>query len=140
MRLLEKLNRGGSKPGGFPLFSGKVHTASRTLSGLFNVGALNRPRERKRTNRENPGPSPSKSGNSRKIGKVPKRTKKEGQVQIGKPPCLKPPRLAALDPNSPKIEIIQDRPPGLKISSEIENFKQAAHQNLFFVGISEGQE
>ena len=27
---------------------------SRTLSGLFLVGALNRPRKRKRTNRENP--------------------------------------------------------------------------------------
>ena len=69
---------------------------SRTLSGLFLVGALNRPRKRERdesgktpdhprANRENPG----------KIGKVPKRTKrtkKEGQVQIGKPP-----RLAALE-------------------------------------------
>ena len=28
----------------------------------------------------------------------------------------------------PKIEKIQDRPPGLKFSSEIENFKRAAHQ------------
>ena len=45
-----------------------------------------------------PGPSPSKSGKSRKkSGKSQKRTKKEGQVQIGKPPRLKPPRLAALD-------------------------------------------
>ena len=45
-----------------------------------------------------PGESRNKSG---KIpGKVPKgqkRTKKEGQVQIGKPPRLKHPRLAALD-------------------------------------------
>ena len=60
---------------------------SRTLSGLFLVGALNRPRKRKRdesgkspdhaqANRENPG----------KIGKVLKRTKKEGQVQIANPP------------------------------------------------------
>ena len=54
------LNRGVSKPGGFTLFSGKVQIVSRTLSGLFLVGA-------------------------------------EGQVQIGKPPRLKPPRLAALD-------------------------------------------
>ena len=74
---------------------------SRTLSGLFLVGALNRPRKRKRTNRENPrtipeqiGKIPEKSGKSQKGQK---RTKKEGQVQIGKPPRLKHPRLAALD-------------------------------------------
>ena len=71
---------------------------SRTLSGLFLVGALNRPRRRKRTNLENPRTIPDQ------IGKIPeksqkgqKRTKKEGQVQIGKPPRLKHPRLAALD-------------------------------------------
>ena len=50
----------------------------------------NRPRKRKRTNRENPRTIPEQ------IGKIPekwgksqkgqKRTKKEGQVQIGKPP------------------------------------------------------
>ena len=74
---------------------------SRTLSGLFLVGALNRPRKRKRANRENPrtipeqiGKIPEKSGKSQKGQK---RTKKEGQVQIGKPPRLKHPRLAALD-------------------------------------------
>ena len=74
---------------------------SRTLSGLFLIGALNRPRKRKRTNRENPrtiperiGKIPEKSGKSQQGQK---RTKKEGQVQIGKPPRLKPPRLAALD-------------------------------------------
>ena len=67
----------------------------------FLVGALNRPRKRKRTNRENPrsipeqmGKIPEKSGKSQKGQK---RTKKEGQVQIGKPPRLKPPRLAALE-------------------------------------------
>ena len=97
----EKLNRGVSKPGCFPLFSGKVQIVSRTLSGMFLVGALNRPRKRKRTNRENPrtipaqiGKIPEKSGKSQKGQK---RTKKEGQVQIGKPPRLKPPRLAALE-------------------------------------------
>ena len=74
---------------------------SRTLSGLFLVGALNRPRKRKRTNRENPrtipeqiGKIPEKSGKSQKGQKG---TKKEGRVQIGKPPRLKPPRLAALE-------------------------------------------
>ena len=85
-------------PGGFPLFSGKVQIVSRTLSGLFLVGALNRPRKRKRTNRENPRRVPEQIG---KIpGKVPKgqkRTKKEGRVQIGKPPRSKHPRLAALE-------------------------------------------
>ena len=99
---LEKLNRGVSnKPGGFPLFSGKVQIVSQTLSGLFLLGAVNRPRKRKRTNRENPwrvhgqiGKIPEKSGKSQKGQK---RTKKEGQVQIGKPPRLKHPRLAALE-------------------------------------------
>ena len=95
-----------AKPGGFqtrvfPTFLGKVQIVSRTLSGLFLVGALNRPRKRKRTNRKNPrtipeqiGKIPEKSGKSRKGQK---RTKTEGQVQIGKPPRLKHPRLAALD-------------------------------------------
>ena len=97
----KKLNRGVSKPGGFPLSSGKVQIVSRTLSGLFLVGALNWPRKRKRTNRENPRTIPEqirkipeKSGKSQKKRK---RTKKEGHVQIGKTPLLKPPRLAALD-------------------------------------------
>ena len=35
---------------------------------------------------------------------------------------------------------IQDRPPGLKISSEIEIFKRATHQTPIFVGNSEGQD
>ena len=99
--LTEAINRGVSKPGCFPLFSGMVQIVSRTLSGLFLVGALNRLRKRKRTNRENPrtvpaqiGKIPEKSGKSEKGQK---RTKKEGQVQIGNPPRFKPPRLAALE-------------------------------------------
>ena len=71
----EKLNRGCSKPGGFPLFSGKVRIVSRTLLGLFLVGAVHRPRKRKRTNRENPRRVPEPIG---KIGKVPKKDK-EGE-------------------------------------------------------------
>ena len=56
---------------------------SRTLSGLFLVGAGNWPRQRKRTNREIPG----QIRNSRKNRERTKKgTKKEGQVQIGKPP------------------------------------------------------
>ena len=87
-------------PEGFPLFSGKVRIVSRTLSGLFLVGAVNRPRKRKRTNQENPRRVPGQIGKipeNRESPKRKKRTKKEGQVQIGKPPRLKPPRLAALD-------------------------------------------
>ena len=74
---------GVSKPGCFPLFSGKVRIVSRTLSGLFLVGALNRPRKRKRTNRENPrtipeqiGKIPKKSGKSQKGQKRTKKDKK----------------------------------------------------------------
>ena len=99
----EKLSRGVSKPGGSHFFSGKVQIVLRTLSGLFLVGAVNRPRKRKRTNRENPRRVPGQIGKiPEKIWKVPKKTRKEGQVQIGKLPRLNPPppRLAALDPTA----------------------------------------
>ena len=71
---------GEAKPGGFqtrvfPTFLGKVQIVSRTLSGLFLVGALNRPRKRKRTNRENPRTIPEQ------IGKTPERTKKDKKGQ-----------------------------------------------------------
>ena len=73
----EKLNRGVSKPGGFPLFSGKVQIVSRTLSGLFLVGALNRPRKRKKGRiGKIPGPSLSKSEKSRKNRERTKKDKK----------------------------------------------------------------
>ena len=96
---------GVSKPGRFPLFSGKVQIVSRTLSGLFLVGALNRPRKRKRTSRENPRTIPEQIGKiPRKSGKSPKRTKKDVTHKKGRtspdretPPRLKHPRLAALD-------------------------------------------
>ena len=48
----------------------------------------------------------------------------------------RPPKL----PKGPKIEKNQDRPPGSKISSEIENVKRAAHETPIFVGYSEGQD
>ena len=75
---------GVSKPGHFPLFSGMIQIVSRTLSGLFLVGALDRPRKRKRTNRENPrtipeqiGRIPEKSGKSQKGQKKGQKTKDE---------------------------------------------------------------
>ena len=89
----EQLNRGVSKPGCFPLFSGKVQIVSRTLSGLFLVGALNRPRRRKVTNRENPR-SPSKSGKSKKNRESPKEDKKgtkKGQKRKDKSRSGNPP-------------------------------------------------
>ena len=78
---------------------------SRTLSGLFPVGALNRPRKRKRTNQENPrtipeqiGKIPEKSGKSQKGQK---RTKKDRKGRTSPdqetPPFEPPPRLAALE-------------------------------------------
>ena len=70
----EKLNRGVSKPGCFAPFLVKVQIVSRTLSGLFLVGALNRPRKRNRTNRENPRTIPEQ------IGKIPE---KSGKSQKG---------------------------------------------------------
>ena len=73
----------------------KIILARPYRSGTASRHNLSRPRKRKRdesgkspdhprANRENPG----------KIGKVLKRTKKEGQVQIGEPPRLKPPRFS----------------------------------------------
>ena len=75
-KIREKLNRGISKPGGFPFSSGKVQILSRTLSGLFLIGAVNRLRMRKRTNRENPRRVPGKSGKFWKNRESPKKDKK----------------------------------------------------------------
>ena len=86
----EKLNRGGFQTRVFPLFPGKVQIGSRTLSGLFLVGALNRPRKKRRTNRENPrtiperiGKIPEKSGKSQKGQKG---EKKKDKSRSGSPP------------------------------------------------------
>ena len=38
-----------------------------------------------------------------------------------------------INPRDPKIENFQDRPPGLKFSIKIENFKRATHQTPNFV-------
>ena len=88
---LEKLNRGVSKPGGFPLFSGKVQIVSRTLSGLFLVGAVtNRPRKRKEHIGKIPEESPHKSGTSQKNQESPKKDKK-GQKRKDKSRSGNPP-------------------------------------------------
>ena len=83
-----------AKPAGFqtrvfPTFFGKVPVVSRTLPGLFLVGALNRPRKRKRTNRENPRTVPEqigkileKSGKSQNF----KRQKRKDKSRSGNPP------------------------------------------------------
>ena len=75
---------------------------SQTLSGLFLIGAVNRPRKRKSTNRENPQRVPGQIRKSpKKIGKVPKKDKKgqkrRDKSRSGNPPRLNPPRLAALE-------------------------------------------
>ena len=67
---------GGFQTGGVSEFFGKVRIVSRTLSGLFLIGA-------KKTNQI--GKILQKSGKSQR------RTKKEGQVQIRKTPRLKSP-------------------------------------------------
>ena len=43
-------------------------------------------------------------------------------------------------PKRPKIEKMQERPPGLEFSNEIEIFKRAPTKPLFLVGHSEGQD
>ena len=96
----EKLNRGVSKPGGFPLFSGKVQIVSRTLSGLFLVGALIRPRKRKGTNRENPRTIPEQIGKIPENRESPEKDKKKGRTSPDREaPPFETPRLAALDLN-----------------------------------------
>ena len=66
---------------------------SRTLSGLFLVGAVNRLRKRKRTNRESPRRVPGQIGKIQgKSGKVPKEDKKgqrrKDKSRSGTPPPL----------------------------------------------------
>ena len=65
---------------------------SRTLLGLFLVGAVNRPRKRKGTNRENPrtipgqiGKIPEKSGKSQKDEKGRKRKDESRSGNLGAP-------------------------------------------------------
>ena len=88
----EKLNRGVSKPGGFPLFSGKVQIVSRTLSGLFLIGAVNRLSKGKRTNRENPRRVPEQIGKiPEKSGKSQKGQKRTTKSRSGNPPVCNPP-------------------------------------------------
>ena len=66
LHALREAKPGVSKPGGFPLFKGKVLIVSCSLSGLFLVGVLNR-----REKEEKDG-----SRKSQKIGKI---TKKSGK-------------------------------------------------------------
>ena len=70
---------------GFPTFLGKVRNASRTLSGLFVVGAFNRThwlRKRKRTNQE----ISESIGKFRKNQEAPKRTKRKDKSRSGTVP------------------------------------------------------
>ena len=103
IKLREKLNRGVSH-----FFRERSGLCRGPFRGLFLLGAVNRLRKRKRTNRENPRTIPGQIGKiPEKSGKSPKgkknRTKKEGQVQIGKPPHLNPPRLAPLESYPSKV-------------------------------------
>ena len=86
-----KLNRGVSKPGDFPLFSGKVQIVSRTLSGLFLVGALNRPRKRKGTNREDPQTIPEQIRKIPENRESPKKDKKGRTSPEQENPPFEPP-------------------------------------------------
>ena len=72
VRFANPLCLGGGEPGGFPN-RGVSQIVSRTLSGLFLVAAVNRPRKRKR---RKSGKSPHKSGKSRKNREGPKKDKK----------------------------------------------------------------
>ena len=83
---VEKLNPGVSKPGGFPLFRER----SRLCCGPFRdcsawVLFLGQEEERDESGKSPKSPRANRE-TPRKIGKVPKRTKKEGQVHFGKPP------------------------------------------------------
>ena len=75
-----------------------------------------------------PRPSPSKSGKSQKNRESPKkgqkRTKKEGQVQIGKPPRLKHPHLAALEFPSASEHATNNKS---QLTSKIRSIDQCMH-------------
>ena len=78
--------------GGFHFFREKVHIVLRTLSGLFLVGALNRLRKRKGTNRENPRTIPEQIGKiPEKIRKGPKKDKKGRTSPDRETPPFEPP-------------------------------------------------
>ena len=77
----EKIDRVVSKPGPFPLFSGKVRIVSRTISGLFLVGAVNRLRRGQGQIGKIPGQSPDSSGKSRKNRESPKKDKKKDKIK-----------------------------------------------------------
>ena len=91
-----------TKPGGFPLFSGKVQIVSLTLSGLFLVVLIGWERGKGPIGRI-PGESPDKSGKSQKnrgkSHKGPKKDKKGQKIpqkgrtssRLGNPPGLNPP-------------------------------------------------
>ena len=67
---------------------------SQTLLGLFLVGAVNRAKKEEKDKSGKSKDSPWTNWES------PKKNKKEGQVQIGKPPRLKSPRLPAPEKES----------------------------------------
>ena len=89
----EKLHRGVSEPGAFPVFSRKVLIVSRTLSGLFLVGAF---RKKGREREKGPiGKIPQKIGKIReKSGKSHKGTKRNQKgTKKRTSPDLETPRL-----------------------------------------------
>ena len=102
---------------------------SRTLSGLFLVGALNRPRKRKGTNRENPPDHPQGiRGNPGKIGKVPKRTKKDKKGRTSPdretpsfdtPPFSGPQALRKSHPGSQKFSVLAHQNRRIAIASDV---------------------
>ena len=71
-----------------------------TLSGLFLVAAVKRPRKRKRTNRENPRRVPAQIGKIPKKWESPKKDdkgqKRKDKSRLETPPVSNPPPLAAL--------------------------------------------
>ena len=97
---LREAKPGGFQTGGFPTFFGKS-PGWVADPGLFPVGALNRPRKRKGTNRENPrtipeqiGKIPEKSGKSQKGQE---RTKKGQKNPDREAPPFETAPFAALD-------------------------------------------
>ena len=69
----------------------------RTLWNCFLVGAVNRPRKRKRKDREIPGQSPDKSGKSRTNRERTKKDRKGRTSPDQEAPCLKSPFGTAVD-------------------------------------------
>ena len=109
---------------------------------LQNTGKKSRNATEKRKEKENAehaGNEREKNGKSGQSGRVALSVMVLGDTEFKiarfrSSKCRQTSELGFGNPKGPKIEKIQDHPPGLKFSIEIENFKRATHQTPISCG------